>query len=100
MEYKTITFDANRPSPQQITEPLNSVYGVAVKVYKDGQPVSADLSVGGTACTEGPDGAKLAELSSGNFQTMKRFGVAVEGGGVSQTFYLQVLERDLGYFEK
>lgn len=100
MKITTLEYNANQPITKQITEPLNSVYCVAVKVYKDGQPVSADLSVGGTACTEGPDGTKLAELSSGNFQTMKRFGVTVEGGGVSQTFYLQVQERDLGYFEK
>ena len=66
MEYKTLRYDMNRPVAQRITEPLNSAYGVAVKVYRDGQPVSADLSVGGTACTEGPGGWKLAELSSGN----------------------------------
>ena len=100
MEYKTITFDANRPSPRQITEPLNSVYGVAVKVYKDGQPVSADLSVGGIAADDGPDGMKLVELSSGGAQGMKRLAVAAEGDGFSGQFWLQVQERDLGYFEK
>ena len=77
MEYKSITFDMNRPMAQQIAEPLNSAYGVAVKVYKDGQLVSADLSVGQTACTEGPGGWKLAELSSGNAETMKTVDVDV-----------------------
>ena len=71
MKYKTITFDANRPVAKQITEPLDSDYGIAVKVYKDGEPISADLSVDGAACTYGPDGWHLAELSSGNVETMK-----------------------------
>lgn len=78
MKYKTITFDANRPIPQQITEPLNSDYGVAVKVYKDGLLVDADLSVDGVACVEGFDGWKLAELSSGNVQTMKTIDVELD----------------------
>lgn len=77
MKYKTLTFDANRPVAKQITEPLDSDYGIAVKVYKDGEPISADLSIGETICTEGPDGWKLAELSSGNAETMKTVDVDV-----------------------
>lgn len=37
MQYKTMIFDANRPVVQSITEPLNSEYGIAVKVKKDGE---------------------------------------------------------------
>jgi len=78
MKYKTLTFDANRPIPQQITEPLNSDYGVAVKVYKDGQLVDADLSVDGVACVEGFDGWKLCELTTNREEGTKKINVAVE----------------------
>lgn len=77
MKYKTITFDANRPVAKQITEPLDSDYGIAVKVYKDGQPISADLSIGETICTEGPDGWKFAELSTGSTPCQKQLEVLV-----------------------
>lgn len=100
MEYKSIAFDMNKPIVQQIKVPLNSAYGVAVKVYKDGQLVSADLSVDGIAASDGPNGMKLVELSSGDIQTMKKLNVVAEGDGVSRQFYLQVQEQDLGYFEK
>ena len=75
MTYKTLRYDMSRPSTRQITEPLNSVYGVAVKVYRDWQPVSADLSVGGTACVDGRGGWKFAELSSGNSKATKELDV-------------------------
>lgn len=78
MKYKTVTFDANRPIPQQITEPLNSDYGVAVKVYKDEQLVDADLSVDGVACVEGFDGWKLCDLSTNSEEGMKKINVAVD----------------------
>ena len=86
MKYKAFTFDMNKPIPQQITEPLNSDYGVAVKVYKDGQLVDADLSVDGVACVEGFDGWKLAELSSGNAETMKTLDVTASKEAESETF--------------
>ena len=50
MKYKTLRYDMNRPVAQRITEPLNSAYGVAVKVYKDGKKVDVntdELSVNG-----------------------------------------------------
>ena len=77
MKYKTLTFDANRPIAQQITEPLNSDYGVAVKVYKDEQLVDAALSVGGVETVEGPDGWKLCELSTDSKEGMKILDVEV-----------------------
>lgn len=77
MKYKALTFDANRPIPQQITEPLNSDYGVAVKVYKDEQLVDAALSVGGVETVEGPDGWKLCELSTDSKEGMKILDVEV-----------------------
>lgn len=77
MKYFTLDYNANAPTPKCIKVPVNSEYGVAVKVYKDGQLVSADLSVDGTVCTEGPDGWQLAELSSGNAETMKTVDVEI-----------------------
>lgn len=78
MKYKALTFDTNRPIPQQITEPLNSDYGVAVKVYKDEQLVDADLSVDGVACVEGFDGWKLCDLSTNSEEGTKKIIVAVD----------------------
>lgn len=71
MKYSTINYDFNRPMPNVVKAPLNSDIGVAIKVWKDGQLVSVDLSVDGVACTEGPNGWQLAELSSGNAPTTK-----------------------------
>lgn len=75
MKYFTLDYNANAPTPKCIKVPVNSEYGVAVKVYKDEQLVSADLSVDGVACVEGFDGWQLAELSSGNVETMKTLDV-------------------------
>lgn len=75
MKYFTLDYNANAPTPKCIKVPVNSEYGVAVKVYKDEQLVSADLSVDGVACVEGFDGWQLAELSSGNVETMKSLDV-------------------------
>lgn len=78
MKYKAVTFDANRPIPQQIMEPLNSDYGVAVKVYKDERLVDADLSVDGVTCVEGFDGWKLCDLSTNSEEGTKKIIVAVD----------------------
>ncbi len=100
MKYKTITFDANRPIPQQITEPLNSDYGVAVKVYKDGLLVDADLSVDGVACVEAFDGWKLCDLSTNSEEGTKKINVTVDSkDGLTASFPLYVQQKDLGYIE-
>ena len=65
---------------------MNSEYGVAVKVYKDEQLVSADLSVDGVACVEGFDGWQLAELSSGNTEIMKSLDVIAYKEAEGETF--------------
>lgn len=36
MKYFTLDYNANAPTPKCIKVPVNSEYGVAVKVYKDG----------------------------------------------------------------
>lgn len=83
MQYKTITFDANRPVAKQITEPLNSAYGVAVKVYKDGQKVNVktnELSINGQTASGQQNGFNIFELSSGSNAGMTNFDVDVQTG--------------------
>ena len=86
MKYFTLDYNANAPTPKCIKVPVNSEYGVAVKVYKDEQLVSADLSVDGVACVEGFDGWQLVELSSGNVETMKTLDVIAYKEAEGETF--------------
>lgn len=55
----------NRPSTKSLQVPTNSDYGVAVKVYRNGELVNGDLSVGGLSATTKGDW-KLVDLSSGS----------------------------------
>lgn len=101
MKYATIEYDFNRPTNKVLTEPLNSDYGVAVKVYKDGQLVDADLSVDGVACEEGIDGWKLCELSTNSEEGTKKIIVVVDNNdGLTASFPLYVQQKNLNYFEK
>jgi len=78
MQYKTLTFDANKPITKQITEPLNSDYGIAVKMKVDGQYVDIEsLSVNGTSSTETRNGWTLAELSTGSTPDLKLMDVEI-----------------------
>ena len=86
MKYFKLDYNANAPTPKCIKVPVNSEYGVAVKVYKDEQLVSADLSVDGVACVEGFDGWQLAELSSGNAEIMKSLDVIAYKEAEGDTF--------------
>ena len=48
-EYQTLEYDMNSPVDKAVSVPLDSVYGLAVKVIKDGVPVElsgSELSVG------------------------------------------------------
>ena len=76
MKYKTVSFNANYPTPQQITEPLNSVYGVAVKVYKDGALVDGTLSIDETPLEANRNGWQTCELSTGSVPCTKAIDVA------------------------
>jgi hypothetical protein len=97
MTFKSITYDYNSATAQQITVPLNSRYGVAVKVYNDGVEQSVDISVDGVATEDGTNGWKTAELSSGNVEGITSHAVRVDGYPVN--FPLLVVEKDMGYFE-
>ena len=67
MQYKTMIFDANRPVVQSITEPLNSGYGIAVKVKKDGEFLPYEqVKVDGKGSNANRDGWACFDLSTDN----------------------------------
>lgn len=66
MKYSTLEYDMNRPSTKVINVPLDSDYGLAVKVFKDGQLMQSSLSVGGEQATGTRADWQLFELSSGS----------------------------------
>ena len=99
MRVSTIEYSANQPTLQQIIVPTDSKYAVGVKVTKDGEIISGDLSVGGIAATDNKGGFNIVELSSDGAETLKRFDVAFVNDGAKYDFALQVMQQDLGYIE-
>lgn len=80
MNYYTIDYDVNRPMANQMTVPMNSEYGIGVRVIKDNEPVNlemGELSVNGMSATSQVNGYNLYELSSGNDTGMNTLDVAV-----------------------
>lgn len=78
MKVQTLDYNLNQPMAKQITVPLNSTFGVAVKVYKDGEEVDVkpgELSVGGQAASGQVNGFNTVELSSDNSIGMKQLEV-------------------------
>ena len=94
MKYATIEYDFNRPSNKVLKEPLDSDYGIAVRVWKDGELVEGDLSVGGNSATTTSDTWQLFDLSTGSTPCTKNYEVECGEEGI---FNLQVNEADLGY---
>lgn len=69
MNYYTIDYDVNRPMANQMTVPMNSEYGIGVRIIKDNEPMNlemGELSVNGISATSQVNGYNLYELSSGN----------------------------------
>lgn len=70
MKYKTLEYNMNYPFLKQVTEPLDSVYGLAIRVVKNGQVMP--LPGQGDIVVDGQDGVgtrgtwQLFELSSGS----------------------------------
>ena len=72
MKYSTLEYDMNRPSTKVINVPLDSDYGIAVKVFKDGQLIQPSLIVGGQEQLTGTRADwQLFELSSGSVPCKK-----------------------------
>lgn len=99
MRVATVEYSANQPTPQQIIVPTDSKYAVGVKVTKDGEIISGDLSVGGIAETDNKGGFGIVELSSDGAETIRCFDVDFVNDGAKYGFALQVMQRDLGYIE-
>ena len=95
MKYATIEYDFNRPSNKVLKEPLDSDYGIAVRILKDGELVEGDLSVDGISATTTTDTWQLFDLSTGSTPCTKNYTVGIDG--VNGSFNLQVNETDLGY---
>ena len=75
MKYYTLEYDMNRPSVKQLNVPTDSDYGVAVKVYRNGELVDGDISVGGLSATEGSGDWQLVKLESGSTATTEKLDV-------------------------
>ena len=75
MKYYKLEYDMNRPSVKGISVPTDSDYGVAVKVYRNNQLMTGDISVGGLSATEGSGNWQLVELESGSTATTGKLDV-------------------------
>lgn len=79
MTYKTLEYDMNSPCLKQVVEPLDSTYGLAIRIVKDGQVVP--LSAQGDIVVDGQDSFRLKntwqlfELSSGSEPQTKTLSV-------------------------
>lgn len=48
-QYYTIDYDLTRPTNKIVSAPLNSNFGVAVKMWRNGSALDSDITVGGIA---------------------------------------------------
>lgn len=78
MKYAMIEYDFNRPTNKVLKEPLDSDYGIAVRLWKDGELVEGDLSVGGISATTTTDTWKLFDLSTGSTPCTKNYTVGID----------------------
>lgn len=95
-QYYTIDYDLNRPTNKIVSAPLNSDFGVAIKVWKDGQLLDADLSVDGLSATSTRGGYQLFDLSTGSDEAITDYRVS----GQACDFNLRVYETNKNYIEK
>jgi len=92
----------NQPTVKQITVPLNSTFGVAVKVTKDGEPLSCELdelSVNGMSAEFESAGYCVFALSSDAAVGIRRLDVRLDKDDAQAAFPLLVQQRDFGYFD-
>lgn len=78
MKYQTIVFDINKPTLKQVKVPLESDYGMAVKVKKNGQYVEdAIVTLDGEQPSGAYNGWSLFQLSAGSEQAAERLSLEV-----------------------
>lgn len=94
-KYYTIDYDLNRPSNQIVTAPLNSNFGVGVKMWRNGSVLDSDITVGENASTGTRGGYQLFDLSTGSEETITDYEVSG-----ADKFNLRVYETNRNYIEK
>ena len=94
-QYYTINYDLNRPSNQIVSAPLNSNFGVGVKMWRDGSALDSDITVGGITSSGTRGGYQLFDLSTGSEETITDYEVSGES-----KFNLRVYETNKNYIEK
>ena len=94
-QYYTIDYDLNRPSNRIVTAPLNSDFGVGVRMWRNGSALDSDITVGGNASTGTRGGYQLFDLSTGSEETITDYQVSGES-----KFNLRVYETDKNFIEK
>ena len=102
MKFTTLEYNMNYPFMQQVTAPLNSTYGVAVKATKDGEQLaltSADVTIGDISAVGAHAGYVCFELSSGTAPSTGVYPINISCETAECTFSLAVQEKDMGYFE-
>lgn len=103
MEIQTIEYNTNQPVNQQITVPINSIYGIGIKVSKDGEALSCgmdELTINGISATTQSNDYNIYVLSSDGAKTLIKYSVCYSHDGFETSFPLQVLQQDMGYFER
>jgi hypothetical protein len=94
-KYYTIDYDLNRPTNKIVSAPLNSNFGVGVRMWRNGSALDSDITVGGIASSGTRGGYKLFDLSTGNKETITDYEVSGES-----KFNLRVYETNKNYIEK
>lgn len=100
MKYYKLDYNANQPSNKQISVPTDSVYGVAVKIEKDGSVLTGETNIGDLSATTTRGGYDIFDLSSGSTPSMTNKTVTITSDGVIRSFPLFVSEIDADYVEQ
>lgn len=94
-QYYTIDYDLNRPTNKIVSAPLNSDFGVAVKMWRDGSALDSDITVGGIASSGTRGGYQLFDLSTGSDEAITDYRVSG-----AYDFNLRVYETNKNFIEK
>lgn len=77
MKYYKLDYNANQPSNKQISVPTDSVYGVAVKIEKDGSVLTGETNIGDLSATTTRGGYDLFDLSAGSTPSMTKKEISI-----------------------
>lgn len=94
-QYYTIDYDLNRPTNKIVSAPLNSDFGVGVRMWRDGSALDSDITVGGISSSGTRGGYQLFDLSTGSDEAITDYRVSG-----AYDFNLRVYETNKNYIEK